>query len=248
MDMPDVVLIEGDSAYRRQLSEYLQANGLKLVEFEDFDTLHHHIDDHERSVIVANLGGDPAHGLDFLKFIGTRHNCPLLVLSDTDDETDRIVCLELGADDYIVKTTPSREILARVRVAARRLSSTLVPGLQQRSNDIGTSTAAWRFSRARRELIAPNGELVSLTSAEFNLLDVLTQNIGTPLSRDYLSRAVFGRAFSAMDRSIDNLIARLRRKLGDPARAPRMIKTARPIGYVFTGFADPPAPHGAPHG
>jgi DNA-binding response OmpR family regulator len=77
---------------------------------------------------------------------------------------------------------------------------------------------------------------VPLTSAEFNLLNILVLNTGTPLDRDYLSRAVFGRVYSAMDRGIDNLVARLRRKLHDSARAPHMIKTARPIGYVFTGF------------
>jgi two-component system OmpR family response regulator len=241
MESPSIVLVEGDAAYRRQLSAYLQANDLKLIEFDNFDTLNDQIDQHDRSVFLANLGSDPAQSLDFLKFVGARHRCPILVLSDTDDQTDRIVCLEQGADDYIVKTTPVREILARVRAAARRLASA-PPANPPRPPEVSEQPiGTWRFSPAQRELVAPAGELVALTTAEFNLLDVLARNVGTPLNRDYLSRAVFGRVFSATDRSIDNLIARLRRKLGDPARAPRMIKTARPVGYVFTGFADPQA-------
>jgi DNA-binding response OmpR family regulator len=78
-----------------------------------------------------------------------------------------------------------------------------------------------------------------LTTAEFNLLDILVRNPGQPLDRDQMSRAVLGRPFNSLDRSIDNLVARLRRKLGDPARAPRMIKTTRAVGYVFTGFERP---------
>ena len=241
MESPSIVLVEGDTVYRRQLSAYLQANELKLVEFDSFDTLSDHIDEHERSVFLANLGGDPAGSLDFLRFVGARHKCPILVLSDTDDETDRIVCLEQGADDYIVKTTPAREILARVRAAARRLSAAPHANPLRPPDALEPPASTWRFSHARRELVAPDGGQVALTTAEFNLLDVLARNAGTPLSRAYLSRAVFGRVFGAADRSIDNLVARLRRKLGDPARAPRMIKTARPVGYVFTGFTDPEA-------
>jgi len=139
----------------------------------------------------------------------------------------------------ILKSASLRELLARVRAAARRLGGDWRRDALEPAATPETGTRGWRFLPGRRELRAPDGQSVMLTSAEYNLLNVLVMNAGTPLSRDYLSRAVFGRTYSALDRSIDNLVARLRRKLGDPARAAQVIKTARPIGYVFTGFATP---------
>jgi two-component system OmpR family response regulator len=232
MDVPQVVLIDPDRAYRRLLADYLRAHDFNIIEVEGFDTFYTRVGDGCRAVIVMTLGADLAQGLAFLKFVATKYQCPILVRGDNDDETNRVICLELGADDTIRAGTSLREVLARVRAAVRRL--------QQRgpgpASHLPPSVREWRFLAGRRELIAPGGTPVPLTSAEFNLLNILVLNTGTPLDRDYLSRAVFGRVYSAMDRSIDNLVARLRRKLHDSARAPHMIKTARPVGYVFTGF------------
>jgi DNA-binding response OmpR family regulator len=231
MDAPQVALIEPDSVQRHQLCEYLRTHEFNIIEVESFDTFYRRVGD-DGAVILMTLGADLAQGLAFLKFVATKYRCPILVRGGNDDETNRVICLELGADDYILQGTSPREVLARVRAAVRRLRHQAVGPLRSPE----PSPREWRFLAVRRELIAPDGMPVLLTSAEFNLLNILVLNTGTPLDRDYLSRAVFGRIYSAMDRGIDNLVARLRRKLNDSARAPHMIKTARPIGYVFTGF------------
>jgi hypothetical protein len=145
------------------------------------------------------LGADLAQGLGFLKFVATKYQCPILVRGDNDDETNRVICLELGADDTIRTGTSLREVLARVRAAVRRL-------WQQGSGPSPQpppSAREWRFLTGRRELIAPGGTPVPLTAAEFNLLNIPVLNTGIPLDRDYLSRAVFGRVYSAMNRSRD---------------------------------------------
>jgi DNA-binding response OmpR family regulator len=232
MDVPQVVLIEPDSVQRHQLCDYLRTHEFNIIEVAGFDTFYERVGDGRNAVILMTLGVDLAQGLAFLKFVATKYQCPILVRGGNDDETNRVICLELGADDYILKGTSPRETLARVRAAVRRLRYQAM-GL---TRGPAPSQQEWRFLAGRRELIAPDGMPVPLTSAEFNLLNILVLNTGTPLDRDYLSRAVFGRVYSAMDRGIDNLVARLRRKLNDSARAPHMIKTARPIGYVFTGF------------
>lgn len=232
MDAPQIVLIEPDLVQRHQLRDYLRTHEFNIIEVESFDTFYQRVGDGRNAVIVMTLGADLAQGLAFLKFVATKYRCPILVRGGNDDETNRVICLELGADDYILQGTSLREMLARVRAAVRRLQQQALGPLRGSA----PSPPEWRFLAGRRELIAPDGMPVPLTSAEFNLLNILVLNTGTPLDRDYLSRAVFGRVYSAMDRGIDNLVARLRRKLNDSARAPHMIKTARPIGYVFTGF------------
>lgn len=239
MDRSRVVVIDADREYRRQVSDYLRAHDFKIIEVDGFDTFYERVGDDSRAVVVMALGADLAQALGFLKFVGARYRCPVLVLSDADDETDRVLCLELGADDVILKTASLRELLARVRAATRRLGAEARRDALEPAPISASAARGWQFLSGRRELRAPNGTPVPLTSAEYNLLDVLVMNAGTPLSRDYLSRAVFGRTYNALDRGIDNLVTRLRRKLGDPARAAQVIKTARPIGYVFTGFAGP---------
>jgi DNA-binding response OmpR family regulator len=233
-DATRIVLIDPDRGFRGRLADYLRLNDLSVIEVDGFDTFYQRVGDRRDMVILMTLGADLAQGLGFLKFVGAKYRCPVLVLSDHADETARVLSLELGADDTIGKGTSPREVLARVRAAVRRVDhgrpDADVPARPREP------AQGWRFLPGRRELIAPGGVRVPLTSAEYNLLNVMARNAGTPLDRDYLSRAVFGRVYSGMDRSVDNLVARLRRKLQDSARAPEVIKTARPIGYVFTGF------------
>lgn len=225
MDVPHVVLIDPDRAYRRRLADYLRTHDVNIIEVESLDTFYTRVGESRRAVILMALGAELAQGLAFLKFVATKYQCPILVRGDNDDEINRVICLEPRADDTIRTGTSLREVLVRVRAAVRRL--------RQQGSGLSPqpppSAREWRFLAGRRELIAPGGPPVPLTSAEFNLLNIRVLNTGTPLDRDYLSRAVFGRVYSAIDRSIDNLVARLRRKLHNSARAPHMIKTARPI-------------------
>jgi two-component system, OmpR family, response regulator len=241
--LPLVLLVDDDTAWRTGLAGYFRANGFDCAEFGGFTALA----DFLRSadglfVIVADLTAGSRHLFDCLTDIAHLWGAAVLVLSSQRDETETIVALELGADDVIGKSTDRREILARVRAAARRLQTRQAllrptPGGPQAES--AAAPVSWRFLPDRRELTDPQGQLVLLTTAEFKLLEAFVANTGRPLHRRDLAAAVLGRPYDASDRSIDNLVAKLRRKLGDPAKQARMIKTARPLGYVFTGLTAP---------
>ncbi len=247
-----IVLLEADTDYRLKLADYLRANGLEISVVDTLDEIIGLLHNQEWMVSVINFGTNTYRGLEFLKTSARLQQGPVLVLSDSDDPIDRIVCLELGADDCFAKTMHPREMLARIRVAIRRK-----PGLQSRRAaprpaesqaaipSTGPSSTGWRFSREQRQLTGPDGVPIELTGDQFKLLDILIQHAGEPQSRDQLSRAVFGRLVKAGDRAIDNLVVRLRRKLNEPARMPRIIKTARSGGYLFAGFPEDPGakPH-----
>lgn len=249
--MPKVLLIDDDFAYRAELSRYVRSNGFDSVESDSFAAA---LDCVQATrglfVIVPELTVGSRHLFDYIARIKRAPSVSVLVLSDRREDTEKIVALELGADDFIPKTMDRREILARIRAAVRRLlARQFTPRQPDFESPPGRDAAAgsWRFLRVRRELIDPEGRPVRLTTAEFGLLDAFIENAGRPLSRDHLSMVVLGRHHNASDRGIDNLVAKLRRKLRDSARFSRMIKTARPVGYVFTGFgtaaaqADPAA-------
>ncbi|MGA3403997.1 MAG: response regulator transcription factor [Acetobacteraceae bacterium] len=236
-----VLLIDDDRSYRAELSRYIRSNGFDSLEADSFAAALEFVQASGGTfVIVPELTVGSRHLFDCIAQIRRAPNASVLVLSSHQEETEKIVALELGADDFIPKTADRREILARIRAAVRRLqarrSVTRQPGPGAAP---GTREAAgsWQFRQIKRELIDPDGRSVRLTTAEFNLLAAFVENTGHPLTRDDLSTAALGRRSYASDRGIDNLVAKLRRKLGDSAKLARMIKTARPVGYVFTGFS-----------
>ncbi len=157
----------------------------------------------------------------------------MLRAMDADDEVDRVLALEIGADDYLRQDTSPREVLARIRSLLRR-GRTMV-----RSE----APSGWRLCLRRRELFAPDGTARHLTSAEFELLQTLARQQGMAVARDALSLAVLRRPYHPEDRALDNLVLRLRRKLGGEEEGARLIKSIRGVGYVFVGFdaATPPA-------
>lgn len=181
---------------------------------------------------------------------------PCIVLGGKTDEVERIVLLEAGADDCLTMPVSQREILARVRVMLRRRDHAAPPppSPARRAAPPPANAAAarrtelghgWHLCRQRRDLVRPEGERCLLTTAEFDLLDCLTQAAGQPVSREEACRTVFRRRYWAEDRSVDNLIMRLRRKLEADARHPEVIRSIRPVGYMFAGFPDPQADRGA---
>ncbi len=155
----------------------------------------------------------------------------ILRAMDRDDEADRVAALDAGADDYLARETSARELLARIRCVLRRSRGVAGAG----------PDPAPRFSLClkRRELFGPDGAPRNLTSAEFDLLQILARQQGTPVARELLSQAVLRRPYHPEDRALDNLVLRLRRKLSDEGDTPQLIKSVRGVGYVFTGFGGP---------
>jgi two-component system, OmpR family, response regulator len=158
---------------------------------------------------------------------------PVIMLTAKDQEVDRVVGLELGADDYVVKPFGKRELLARIKAVLRRVA--LQP---QRQGQCVYSFGHWRFDPSRMELTDRDETLVSLSSSESELLLAFVQHPQVALSRDRLLHLTKNRNSAAFDRSVDTHVSRLRRKLGDDARKPEIIKTAWGAGYIFTCAVD----------
>jgi DNA-binding response OmpR family regulator len=228
-----ILFIEDDLEFRAELVDYLASHGFEIETFDDFSRVGEALRAPGERLVLLDLKVGSQDGIDFLRDQVRALRCPCVVLSGNADETDRIVSLELGADDFILKSTRPREILARLRAVMRRSRA---PAAQQAA--AVAASGGWQFLPERRDLLRPDGSPVPLTTAEFNLLHVLVQNQGKPVSREVLFDTVFGRPFNPMDRAVDNLVAKLRSKLGDSVKDPSMIRTIRPIGYVFTGFAE----------
>jgi two-component system phosphate regulon response regulator OmpR len=183
------------------------------------------------------LGGE--NGFDVLRRIRKTSQIPCIMITAQDEVTDKVVGLELGADDYLIKPVNLRELLARIRALMRRTRPAGDSGgggaTPAQAPDNGVSSN-WRFDPMRRSLSAPDGTLVPLTTAECDLLIELVAKEGMPQSRDNLCRRVFNREWSPYDRSLDGIIVKLRRKLEPDPDRPLVIKTVRGRGYVFTGF------------
>jgi len=180
-----------------------------------------------------NLGGED--GLSLAREIRSRHDVPIIMITAKDSEIDRVVGLELGADDYIVKPFNVREVLARVRAVLRRYEPVAVKPLMPAANAHERFVfGGWVLDVTSRELRAQGGATRELTTAEFNLLELLVRRPARVMSRDTIMDLLKGQDWSPVDRSIDTLVARLRKKVEPDSEAPALIKTVRGVGYVFT--------------
>lgn len=169
-------------------------------------------------------------GFEVLKALRRDHDVPVLMLTSRGDETDRIVGLEMGADDYIPKTFSTRELLARLRAVIRRTQASTA--VARSGTDQMLEISGLKIDHPSRTARL-NGQPVELTPVEFELLYQLAKSVGRVLSRDQLLDRVAGRDYDVFDRSIDVHISSLRRKLDDDPKAPRYIKTVRSVGYMF---------------
>jgi DNA-binding response OmpR family regulator len=174
-------------------------------------------------------------GLSLARSIRRESEIGLIMLTGRAESVDKIVGLEIGADDYVTKPFEPRELLARIRSVLRRVSHRRVePPMETPSGDV-LHFAGWTFDLDHRTLTSADGEDVMLTTYEFELLSVLATRPGRPLSREQMLELIAHRHWDPDNRSIDVLVGKLRKKLGDDARSPRLIKTVRGLGYVFTG-------------
>lgn len=221
------------------MSAYLESQGCQVVAIQDPALLDATLTSTPVDLLLLDQRLGVTTGTDILLRIRGRTNLPCIVVTAQSDAVNRIVNLEIGADDEVEKSIPPREMLARIRSVlrrGRRMASAIPAGGAAEGADPG-----WRLSVPRRELRRPDGTLCHLTTAEFDTLRVLYDAAGTPVSRTVLYSRVFGRSFAPADRAVDTVVRKLRVKIGD-AEAQRIIKTVRNVGYMFAGFS----PDGAP--
>lgn len=234
---PDHVLMVDDDPEIRQLTaQYLEQNGVHCSTAANGREMRHLLQSQRVDLLVLDVMMPSEDGLTIcrdLRAQGSPHAAlPILMLTARTEDADRILGLEMGADDYLGKPFVPRELLARIRAILRR--SRALPGNLQSATD----AMFWRFSgytldAVTRQVRNPDGVLLVLTSGEYRVLHVLLQHANKVLSRDQLLELTQGRTADAFDRSIDLLISRLRLRLGEPARTIGLIKTVRSEGYVL---------------
>jgi two-component system OmpR family response regulator len=227
-----ILIVDDDPAVRRLLVDCLVPEGFAVVEAASGAQMQKELAARRFDLITLdlNLAGDD--GLKLARDVRARQNIPIVMITGKSDPIDRVVGLELGADDYIAKPFHMREVLARIRAVLRRYQPAAAGGQQAaeryliegRLLDIG-----------RRELKDPAGAIVELTTTEFELLLALVRAPGRVLSRDQIMDQLKGQEWSPLDRSIDSMVARLRRKIEPDNETPKLIKTVRGVGYVFAG-------------
>ncbi|MBA4171438.1 MAG: DNA-binding response regulator [Hyphomicrobium sp.] len=238
---PTILVVDDDPDVRLLLRECLELEGFHVLEARDGAELRRTFASSTVDLVTLdlNLGGED--GLALAREIRADRNVPIVMISGKSDTIDRVVGLELGADDYITKPFHLREVLARVRAVLRRYETNAVSsGTRQADKELSSASSAtfafdgWILDIDRRELRRdPNGN-VQLTTAEFNLLEIFVQRPARVLSRDDIMDLLKGHDWSPLDRSIDSLIARLRKKIERDCDEPRLIKTVRGVGYAFS--------------
>jgi len=182
-------------------------------------------------LIILDVGLPGEDGLSICRRVRSQSAVPIIMVTGRGGETDRVVGLEIGADDYIPKPFNPRELVARVRAVMRRSHG---PEVAVPEGPKAYTFDGWKIDMARRQLSDPNGELKTLTSGEFNILALFCQHARQVLSRDHMLDLLHGRAAAVFDRSIDVQISRLRRKIEPNLKDPTYIKTVRYGGYFFT--------------
>ncbi len=239
LSMPRVLLIEDDAVVAETIQSFLERSGMRTAwaptgkrGMELKKTFIPH-------VVLVDLGLPDMNGVSLIGWLWQEHDCGIIVVSGRGEETERVVGLELGADDYIAKPVQLREMVARIRAVHRRTSDRVLASAPATSmHHVGP----FKVDLQRRSVFDASGQTVVLTAAEFAALRTLLESAGEPVSRELLSQAALRRPWRPQERSIDQLIFSLRRKLADDARAQRLIQSVRGAGYVLVPDREVPAP------
>lgn len=230
-----ILVVDDDHGIRTGVVDYLRKNGLRATAAVDGRDMWAQLEASAFDLIVLDIMMPGDDGLVLCRNLrsGKHRALPILLLTARDDETDRIIGLEMGADDYLVKPFSPRELLARIKAVIRR-TRMLPPNLRITETSDTISFGRWRLDTTARHLLDENGTIVSLSGAEFRLLRVFLDHPQRVLSRDQLLNLTQGRDAELFDRSIDLLVSRLRQRLLDDSRDQSYIKTVRSEGYVFS--------------
>lgn len=226
-----ILLVDDDARLRELLSRYLQEQGFAVKAVPDASMMDRALHREHFDLMVLDLMLPGEDGLAICRRLRAADNqLPIIMLTAKGDEVDRIVGLEMGADDYVAKPFNPRELVARVQAVLRRQPQTL-PGAPTAEDEI-VAFGSVRVNLGTR-LLERNDEEIQLTTGEFSLLKVLLQHPRQPLSRDKLMEMARGREYGVFDRAIDVQISRLRKLVEDDPSKPRFIQTVWGFGYVF---------------
>ncbi|MFO1325054.1 MAG: response regulator [Burkholderiales bacterium] len=233
-----VLVVEDDADVREMICDYLRGHGFDVAEAVDGDGLRRSLAEAMPDVVLLDLNLRGENGLSLARFLRERHRVGIIIVTGASDVVDRIVGLEVGADDYVAKPFDPRELMARIRSVVRRVRDAAVADPAVAQAPARVPIGACTLDVAGHRLYAANGNELPVTSMEFDLLRVFAEHPNRVLSRDQLLTLTRHREWEPFDRSIDIRIAKLRRKIEPDPERPRYLKTVRNAGYMYVPGAD----------
>lgn len=230
------MIVDDDAEIRHLLRQYFQENGYRVSVAADGKSMWAAMKTAQPDLVVLDLMLPGDDGFSLCRDLRARYDVPIIMLTARGQETDRIVGLELGADDYLSKPFNPRELLARVKSVLRRAKS--LPANLRREDVRAFRFAGWTLDVATRSLTSPEGVVIPLSGTEFKLLRIFLDHPSRVLTRDQLVELMMSRDAGPFDRALDVQISRLRHRLGEDAKEPAIIKTVRGQGYVLASRVD----------
>jgi two-component system OmpR family response regulator len=227
--MVSVLIVDDDEQIRQLLREYLAGFGMSVTGVTDGIAMEEALEKSPFDLVILDLMLPGEDGLTLCRNLRVKSDIPILMLTARGEAMDRVVGLEVGADDYIVKPFEPRELVARIQSILRRSRA----GRENPREKKEAEFMGWRLDLILRQLVSPEQIVIPLSNAEFRLLAVLVEHPNRVLTREFLLDEARGRGMELFDRSIDILISRVRQKLNDDPRTPSLIKTVRGEGYLF---------------
>lgn len=231
MAIGKILVVDDEPGLRQTLVDFLQISQFQVTEAASLAQMWRSLrQDGSVDLILLDLNLPDGDGLHTCQTIRSDFDCGIIIMTGRDDQFDKVLGLETGADDYICKPFELRELLARIRSVLRRVSARFEP-VERKRYRFGD----WTFDPSNWRLVSEDAGAVQLTQYEALLLGHLLEDAGRPVSRDFLVSSLSGHSHQPFDRSVDNLVSRLRRKLAAKAGGPFEIKAARGVGYQFLG-------------
>jgi DNA-binding response OmpR family regulator len=235
-----ILVVDDDPRIRQMLVRYFEQEGYRVSAAAGGAAMRAQLLAASIDVILLDVVMPGEDGLTLAREIRAKSDVGIIMLTGRGDVLDRVVGLEVGADDYIAKPFHLREVLARVKslLRRRRPASDQLVALGQESGESIIRFDGWVLDTSRRQLVSPKGEDIALTTGEFDLLAALARHPGRVFNREALMDLTRGRSWETFDRTIDAQIARLRKKIETDPKSPAIVKSVRGVGYVFTGKID----------
>ncbi|MBT4889177.1 MAG: response regulator [Rhodospirillales bacterium] len=229
---PHILIVDDNVEFRDALKSYLTQHGYRISLADSTNSARKILKSSVVDIIILDVMMPGEDGLSLCREVRSTSSIPVILLTAMGDETDKIIGLEVGADDYITKPFNTRELLARIKAVLRRTQS--LPTQRQQPEVSRLHFDGWQFDTGQRELIREDGEVISLSTGEFLMLSAFLQRPAMVLTRDQLLDITRGREANVFDRSVDNQISRLRKKIEPDPKNPTLIKTHWGGGYSFT--------------
>ena len=226
-----LLLVDDEASIREPLGKYLERQGFRVTDAANASTARSALLSYDIDLVLLDIMMPDEDGLSLCKYISAHDGPPVILLTAKSEETDRIIGLEIGADDYVVKPFSPRELVARIKVVLRRINS---GAPKPDRNNTSFNFDGWTLNTTEQSLHDPGGVLVPLSAGEFRMLEALITRAGQVLSRDQLLDLTRGREGGPFDRAIDNQVSRLRRKIERDPKDPSHIKTIWGGGYRFS--------------